>query len=107
MRIKKLEHDQENFKKQAIEKAKKGDKKAAALMLRKSKMVEGELVKLEGQSIMLEKQKQLIENSQFDKNTFDAMKARCKTALARNDATAPTEVKLRMAIDAFKTALSK
>ena len=35
------------------------------------------------------------------------MKARCKTALARNDATAPTEVKLRMAIDAFKTALSK
>ena len=44
-------------------------------MLRKSKMVEGELVKLEGQSIMLEKQKQLIENSQFDKNTFDAMKA--------------------------------
>jgi hypothetical protein len=43
----------------------------------------------------------------FEKDTFDAMKARCKTALARNDATAPTEVKLRMAIDAFKTALSK
>ena len=45
--------------------------------------------------------------SDFEKDTFDAMKARCKTALARNDATAPTEVKLRMAIDAFKTALSK
>jgi len=43
----------------------------------------------------------------FEKDTFDTMKARCKTALARNDATAPTEVKLRMAIDAFKTALSK
>jgi len=43
----------------------------------------------------------------FEKDTFDAMKARCKTALARNDATAPTEVKLRMAIDAFKTALNK
>jgi hypothetical protein len=43
----------------------------------------------------------------FQTDTFDAMKARCKTALARNDATAPTEVKLRMAIDAFKTALSK
>jgi hypothetical protein len=43
----------------------------------------------------------------FEKDTFDGMKARCKTALARNDATAPTEVKLRMAIDAFKTALSK
>lgn len=43
----------------------------------------------------------------FEKDTFDGMKARCKTALARNDATAPTEVKLRMAIDAFKSALSK
>jgi hypothetical protein len=43
----------------------------------------------------------------FEKDTFDGMKARCKTALARNDATAPTEVKLRMAIDAFKTALNK
>ena len=43
----------------------------------------------------------------FQTDTFDAMKARCKTALARNDATAPTEVKLRMAIDAFKSALSK
>jgi len=43
----------------------------------------------------------------FEKDTFDTMKARCKTALARNDATAPTEVKLRMAIDAFKTALNK
>jgi hypothetical protein len=43
----------------------------------------------------------------FEKSIFDDMKARCKTALARNDDTAPTEVKLRMAIDAFKTALSK
>lgn len=43
----------------------------------------------------------------FEKSTFDDMKARCKTALARNDDTAPTEVKLRMAIDAFKTTLNK
>jgi hypothetical protein len=43
----------------------------------------------------------------FEKDLFDTMKARCKTALARNDDTAPTEVKLRMAIDAFKTALNK
>jgi hypothetical protein len=50
---------------------------------------------------------QAKEWDKFEKDTFDAMKARCKTALARNDATAPTEVKLRMAIDAFKTALSK
>lgn len=37
-------------------------------------------------------------------DTFDTMKARCKTAHARGDATAD-EVKLRMAIDAFKKAL--
>ena len=46
-----------------MEKAKKGDKKGAAMLLRKSKMVEKELVKLEGQSIILEKQKAMIENS--------------------------------------------
>ena len=50
---------------------------------------------------------QAKEWEKYEKDTFDAMKARCKTALARNDASAPTEVKLRMAIDAFKTALSK
>ena len=50
---------------------------------------------------------QAKEWEKYEKDTFDAMKARCKTALARNDASAPTEVKLRMAIDAYKTALSK
>ena len=42
----------------------------------------------------------------FDKyveDIFDNMKARCKTATARNDDTA-NEVKLRVAIDAFKRA---
>lgn len=36
-------------------------------------------------------------------DTFDTMKARCKTASARGDADA-SEVKLRVAIDAFKRA---
>jgi len=36
-------------------------------------------------------------------DTFDTMKARCKTAVARNDEQA-NEVKLRVAIDAFKKA---
>lgn len=36
-------------------------------------------------------------------DTFDTMKARCKTATARGDAEA-NEVKLRVAIDAFKRA---
>lgn len=36
---------------------------------------------------------------------FSNVKARCKTARARNDETAPDEVKLRMAIDAFYAKL--
>jgi len=39
--------------------------------------------------------------SDYLSDTFDSIKARCKTAKARNDETAPDEVKLRMAIDAF------
>ncbi len=42
-------------KKEAIAKAKAGDKKKAGMLLRKSKMVGQELVKLEGMSIILEK----------------------------------------------------
>ena len=45
------------------------------MLLRKSKMHEKELVKLEGQSIILEQQKSMIENSKFDKETFESMKA--------------------------------
>jgi hypothetical protein len=43
--------------------------------------------------------------SDYLKDTFDTMKARCKTAKARNDEQAPDEVKLRMAIDAFYATL--
>jgi hypothetical protein len=42
--------------------------------------------------------------SEWLTDTFDNMKARCKTASARGDATAD-EVKLRVAIDAFYRAL--
>lgn len=42
--------------------------------------------------------------SEWLTDTFDTMKARCKTASARGDATAD-EVKLRVAIDAFYRAL--
>ena len=41
---------------------------------------------------------------EYIKDTFDTMKARCKTATARGDTTAD-EVKLRMAIDAFYRTL--
>ena len=43
----------------------------------------------------------------FLKDTFDIVKARCKTAIARSDETAPSEVKVRMAIDAFYAVLNK
>lgn len=42
---------------------------------------------------------------EYVKDAFDTMKARCKTAKARSDETAPDEVKLRMAIDAFYAKL--
>lgn len=41
----------------------------------------------------------------FLSDTFDTLKARCKTASARGDETAPDEVKLRQAIDAFYAKL--
>ena len=57
MRIKKIEKNMVDFKQQALERMKKGEKKQAALLLRKSKMQEKELIKLEGQNIILEQQK--------------------------------------------------
>jgi charged multivesicular body protein 4 len=54
MRIKKLDNDQQVYKKQALEKSKAGDKRAAVIALRKSKMFEKELAKLEGQQMMME-----------------------------------------------------
>jgi hypothetical protein len=42
---------------------------------------------------------------EFLSTTFDTLKARCKTAQARGDASAPDEVKLRQAIDAFYATL--
>ena len=45
------------------------------MALRRSKMQEKELQKLQGQMITLEQQKFLIEGSKFDMNTFEAMKA--------------------------------
>jgi len=44
---------------------------------------------------------------QYIDDTFKAVKARAKTANARGDDSAPNEVKLRIAIDAFNYELSK
>ena len=49
MRIKKIENDSKKLKQEALAKMKAGDKRAAGFALRKSKMQEKELLKLEGQ----------------------------------------------------------
>ncbi len=43
--------------------------------------------------------------AKFLEDMFDSCKSRCKTAKARGDASAPDEVKLRQAIDAFYAKL--
>ena len=42
---------------------------------------------------------------EYLRDVFDTLKARCKTAQARGDETAPSEVKLRQAIDGFYAKL--
>ena len=56
----------------------------------------------EGKTSTRQQAKQFEE---FLKDMFDTLKARCKTASARGDATAPSEVALRQAIDAFHAKL--
>lgn len=56
MRTKKIENDVLKFKQLAIEKKKKNDTRGAVQALRKAKMYEKELAKLEGQAMMLEQQ---------------------------------------------------
>jgi hypothetical protein len=43
--------------------------------------------------------------AKFLSDMFDSCKSRCKTAHARGDASAPSEIKLRQAIDAFYAQL--
>ena len=75
LRIKKLENDATSYKKLAVEKKKNGDSRGAVIALRKSKMYDKELAKLEGQSMMIEQQMSMIQGAQFDANTMQAMKA--------------------------------
>ena len=56
MRKKKVENEAAKFKAEAIAKHKKGDKAGAALAMKKMKMREKEVIKLEGQEIIMEQQ---------------------------------------------------
>ena len=65
-RIRMVEARRDDLKKEALEKNKAGDKRAALMAIKKMKMSEKELQKLDGQSIMIEQQKMMIEQTHFD-----------------------------------------
>ena len=74
LRQKVLETQAEDHKKKAKEEGLKKNKRGALLFLRKSKMVESELAKMDGQIIALETQINAIVSLDNDVKAFDAMK---------------------------------
>ena len=73
-RINVVENKMADMKKEALEKRKKKDDRGALICLQKMKMYEKEVKKLDGQSIMLENQKMMIESTHFDKDVISGMK---------------------------------
>ena len=78
-RIKVLENRIKDAKATALAKKKSGDNRGALLSMKQMKMYEGELTKLDGQMIMLEQQKMVIQSTAADvdviKTLGDANKA--------------------------------
>ena len=62
------------MKKKAVAKKKAGDNRGAIVLLKKSKMYEKELAKLEGQQMMLEQHQMMIQGAEFDNGVFKNMK---------------------------------
>ena len=58
---------------QAKTKLKAKDKRGAAMCMKKKKMYEAEISKMEGMNMMLEKQKMAMESNMNNANVFDAM----------------------------------
>ena len=63
-----------DFMKKAREKMKKGDKRGAMLLLKKKKMYEKEIAKIEGSQMNLENQIITIESMYTNKLVFDNLK---------------------------------
>lgn len=74
-RIKVLENRTADLKNEAVTKNKAGDKRGALLAMKNMKMQEKELAKLDGQSMMLEQQKMMIESANFDTGVINSIKA--------------------------------
>jgi len=64
----------DEFMKKAIEKNKKGDKRGALLLLKKKKMYEKEIIKIEGSQMNIEQQIITIEGMCTNKLVFDNLK---------------------------------
>ena len=73
-RQKVVQNKSDDLKKMAMEKNKKGDKQGALMALKKSKMYEPELKKIDGQMMALEQEKIMIESTQTDLQVAVGMK---------------------------------
>lgn len=80
LNIKKYEKQTEAIIAQAKEALKQKDKKKATLLMKKKKMIEKEISKLEGMQMMLEQQKLQLESTMNNKHVFDTMSEATKQA---------------------------
>ncbi len=80
LNIKKYEKQTEAIVAQAKDALKQKDKKKATLLMKKKKMIEKEISKLEGMQMMLEQQKLQLESTMNNKHVFDTMSEATKQA---------------------------
>ena len=74
LNVKKYEKKCDDVVAQAKAKLNAGDRKGATLLMKKKKMYEKEISKLEGMQMFIEQQKLTMESNQNNANVFDTMK---------------------------------
>ena len=74
-RIVVMENNIKDCKTQALQKKKAGDTRGAVLQMKKVKMYEGELTKLDGQQVMLTQQQMQIQSTHSDVDVVNTLKA--------------------------------
>eukprot|EP00345_Euplotes_harpa_P004555 CAMPEP_0168333386 /NCGR_PEP_ID=MMETSP0213-20121227/9581_1 /TAXON_ID=151035 /ORGANISM="Euplotes harpa, Strain FSP1.4" /LENGTH=158 /DNA_ID=CAMNT_0008337709 /DNA_START=27 /DNA_END=503 /DNA_ORIENTATION=+ len=79
MNINKYEKQIDDCKSKAKEALQKKDKKKAIMLMKKKKMYEAEIMKLDGMRLMMEQQKLNMESQLNNKNVFDTMSEGAKT----------------------------
>ncbi|CDW78314.1 vacuolar sorting protein [Stylonychia lemnae] len=78
-RSKKIEMDMKRLLQEALEKKKAKDTRGAVFALKRKKMLEKEVAKLDGQMVLLEQQRLMIETSIQDAQVFQSLSAGSKT----------------------------